>query len=87
MLIHITQNRLPRGFIIHYIDDIMFGGKDYDMRNLILNEFLQVCKLANVEIKHSKTEGPVPQLIMIGFDFFCHEQPLMKVEKLHYIIN
>ena len=47
VLVHITNQRLPpkyRGYIIHYIDDVMFGGKDFQMCNTILQEFLHVCK-------------------------------------------
>ena len=79
VLVHITNQCLPpeyRGFIIHYIDDIMFGGRDYKMCKLILDTFLQVCKTANVEIKQSKTQGPTPQLVMIGFDYFCNQQSI-----------
>ena len=34
-----------------------------------------------MEIKASKTESPTPQLVMIGFDFFCDQQKVAIDEK------
>lgn len=82
----LTQVHAQNLSILHYLDDFLFCGQDFNSSKKILDTFLLLCSDLGVPIANEKTVQPTQVLIFLGIEIDTVEMIMkLPIEKIHEI--